>query len=81
MSPAFKAMQTTLLVSRQYTIGNGCGREVIIHYILIDGKMSLVYEKRTQKVNKGVETRFYANNEPVCGWFFSQAGGDEKLIM
>ena len=33
----------------------------------IDGKTSLVYEKRTQKANKGVETRFYANNEPVCG--------------
>ena len=39
----------------------------IIYYILIDGKTSLVYEKRTQKATKGAETRFYANNEPVCG--------------
>ena len=37
----------------------------------IDGKTSLVYEKKTQKANKGVETWFYANNEPVCGYFFA----------
>ena len=35
-------------------------------------------KKRTQKASKGVETWFFANNEPVV---FSQAGGDEKLIM
>ena len=29
-----KAVQTTLLVSRQRTDGNGCWREVIIHYSL-----------------------------------------------
>ena len=33
-SSVAKAMQTTLLVSRQHIDVNGCGREVIIHYSL-----------------------------------------------
>ena len=46
----------------------------------VDGKTSLVYEKKEhRKPIRGVETRFYANNERAGS--FSQAGGDEKLIM
>ena len=41
----YKAMQTTLLVSHQHTDGNGCGREVIIHYSLYPVK-NLFMEKR-----------------------------------
>ena len=47
-SNSTKAMQTTMLVSRQHTDGNGCGKEVVIYYSLlsceksIDGKTSLV---------------------------------------
>ena len=43
----------------------------------IDGKTSLLYEKRTQKANKGGEDSVLRNNEPVCGKFFASGRRQE----
>ena len=45
-----------------------------VNNLLMEKKLYYEYEKITQKANKGVETRFYANNEPVCGYRFFASG-------